>query len=86
MGSKPNAETITNSVQILSRNTVDGCITPPTLFKSFLHQTLLPLKQECRGMGDPVRSGRLRTLRFADDRAIVVQDKDDLTYMLRKLE
>lgn len=60
--------------------------TSPTLFKIFLEQALKSWKLNCGGMGIPNQSEHIFTLIFAYDQVVLVQDKDDLTYMERQLE
>ena len=57
----------------------------PTLFKIYLHRTILDWLSKCSGMGIPVGNDSIYTLLFADDQVVISQDYEDMEYMLRKL-
>ena len=62
-----------------------GCSMSPTLFKIYLHRTILDWLSKCSGMGIPVGNDSIYTLLFADDQVVISQDYEDMEYMLRKL-
>ena len=62
-----------------------GCCIAPTLFKLYLNGALATWRKKCRNMGVPIAEDKLFTLHFADDQAILAEDRMDIDYMLRKL-
>jgi len=63
-----------------------GCALAPTLFKIYLEAVLKNWKHKCHGMGIPIGDETLYTLLFADDQVVIAGDRDDSSYMFRKLE
>ena len=62
-----------------------GCCISPTLFKIYIAKALHLWKRKCNGMGIELNDICLYTLQFADDQAIIANDKDDMEYMVRKI-
>ena len=56
----------------------------PTLFKIYLHRTILNWLSKCSGMGIPVGNHSINTLLFADDRIVIAQEYIDMEFILRK--
>ena len=66
----------------MSKGLRQGCGLSPTLFKIFLDRVLAGWTKKCRNVGDST----IHTLFFADDQILLAEDRDDLSYMARKLE
>ena len=58
----------------------------PLLFKIFLERALNDWKKKCGGMRIPIDDEVLYTLLFADNQLLLATDRDDISYMLRKLK
>lgn len=56
-----------------------------TLFKIFVDGALKLWKNKYKEMGIEINDKNVYSLQFADDQVVVVQDKDNLEYMSRKL-
>jgi hypothetical protein len=66
---------------------VSKCLSlSPLLFNVYLKRLLKSWKASCRGMGIPINDTYLFSLKYADDRIVLVQDAFDLEYMMRKLK
>jgi len=63
-----------------------GCCISPTLFKIYIRKALEEWKRKCSRMGIPLENTTLYTLQFADVQVVLVGDKEDLEYMMRKLK
>ena len=70
----------------MSKGLRQGCGLSPTLFKIFLDRVLVRWTRKCRNMGIRVGDSIIHTLFFADDQILLAEDRDDLSYMARKLE
>ena len=70
----------------VTRGLRQGCSLSPPLFKIFLERALNDWKRKCGGMGIPIDDEVLYTLLFADDQVLLATDRDDISYMLRKLK
>ena len=70
---------------LVNKGLRQGCSLAPTLFKVYLEEVLKCWKMKCRGMGIPVGKDTLYTLLFADDQVLIAGDRDDSSYMFRKL-
>ena len=62
-----------------------GCCIAPTLFKIYINGVLEAWKRNCAAFGIPIGDDKLFTLLFADDQVLLAEDRDDMDYMLRKL-
>ena len=65
-----------------------GCSISSTLFKIFIHTALLNWNRKCSGMGVPIgdkSQDTMFTLLFADDQVLIIQEYEDMEFMVRKL-
>lgn len=69
----------------VSKGLRQGCCISPTLFKIYISKALSTWKRKCHGMGIELNDTCLYTLQFADDQAVIANDKDDMEYMVKKL-
>ena len=69
----------------MTNGLLQGCCISPTLFKIYIARALRLWKQKWSGMDIQLRNSFLFTLQFADDQAVMANDKEDMEYMLRKL-
>jgi len=70
----------------VTRGLRQGCGLSPTLFKIYLERLLRNWKRKCQPMGIPVQNTYVYSVSFADDQVLLVQDHDDMEYMVRKLK
>jgi len=70
----------------VTRGLRQGCGLSPTLFKIYLERLLRNWKRKCQPMGIPVQNTYVHSVSFADDQVLLVQDHDDMEYMVRKLK
>ena len=62
-----------------------GCSMPPTLLKIYVQEAFNQWCKKCSRMGIELGEPNFYTMLFADDQIILANDKDDITYMMRKL-
>jgi Reverse transcriptase (RNA-dependent DNA polymerase). len=56
-----------------------GCSISSTVFKIFIHTTLLNWNRKCSGMGVPIGDGSqdsIHTFLFADDQVLIAQENE----------
>lgn len=63
----------------------EGCGLSPKLFKLYVATPLKQRKKKVYGMGIELDNAILYTLQFADDQAVVSDDKDDMEYIICEL-
>jgi hypothetical protein len=63
-----------------------GWCLSPTLLKMYLDIVLQGCQSKCRNTGLCVGNDILYALYFTDDQIVIAKDKDNLSYMVRKLQ
>jgi hypothetical protein len=78
-------ETNYPTLSVLLRDYTRDAAFPLHFFKIYIRKAL-EWKSKCHGMGVPSENITLYTLQFADDQVVLGRDKEDLEYMIRKLQ
>lgn len=63
-----------------------GCCLTPILYKIYLIAALQQWLRKCHNMGNSIKKEKLFTLLSTDDQVSMIEVKNDINYMLRKLD